>query len=195
MMNANKSYLLSLNNDNILYNFRRTAGLSAPGSSYGGWEASGIGLRGHFMGGHLLSALAKSYASTGDINCKNKADYLVAELKKCQDAMGTGYLSAFPSSALEQLEANVNEQWAPYYTIHKILAGLMDCYKYCGNTTALDMENKLAAYIKGRMDKLTQTQINAFLETRPFVWKFYHDLGSVTRPLPGYKQCQQSDSG
>lgn len=62
-------------------------------------------------------------------------------------------------------------------------SGLMDSYRYCCSTTALDMEKKLVSYIKGRMDKLTRARINAFLETRPFFWNFYHEHGGIGEAL------------
>lgn len=47
---TNLEYLLMLSVDNLLYSFRKTAGLDAPGKPYGGWEAPDVELRGHFVG-------------------------------------------------------------------------------------------------------------------------------------------------
>lgn len=94
-------YLLFLNNNRLLYSFRANYKLSTQGAAqYGGWETMDI--RGHTTG-HVLSALAQAYQSTGDSRYKAKADSLVAELKKCQDAavsagFGAGYLAAIPES-------------------------------------------------------------------------------------------------
>jgi DUF1680 family protein len=79
--------------------------------------------------------------------------------------MGTGYLSAFPTSAFDTLETKFGGVWAPYYTIHKIMAGLLDQYHYCGNQQAIDIAIKMADYFKGRMAKLTPSQIDKILHT------------------------------
>jgi hypothetical protein len=88
----------------------------------------------------------------------------VAELAKCQNALGGGYLSAFPESFFDRVEARQNV-WAPYYTIHKIMAGLVDMYTYCGNQQALDVAEGMAGYFKRRTDKLTDDRFNAMLGT------------------------------
>jgi hypothetical protein len=165
LMRRNTDYLLSLTNDNLMYNFRKTAGLPTPGSSYGGWEATSCGLTGHFVG-HLLSACAKTYATSGDIRLFDKGNALVVELEKCQDTMKTGCLFASPTSIFDDLEKG-GKVWAPYYTAHKIMAGLLDMYTYCGNTQALDICRKMATYFQGRMAKLTPAILERTLETRP----------------------------
>ena len=35
--------------------------------------------------------------------------------------------------------------WAPYYTLHKILAGLLDCYEVGGNRKALEIAQGMGA--------------------------------------------------
>jgi hypothetical protein len=95
----NRGYMARLTADRLLYNFRANAGLpvgSAP--PLGGWEQKDNQQRaascaGHFTG-HFLSASALLYASTGDKEAKAKGDYMVAELAKCQEKLGGGYLSA-----------------------------------------------------------------------------------------------------
>jgi hypothetical protein len=159
---ANARYLLSLDPDRLLYNFRVNAGLPAPGKPLGGWEAPNCEVRGHFVG-HYLSACALMYASTGDEAFKARADLLVAEMSKCQQALGGGYLSAYPAAFFDRLEAMQNPPWAPYYTIHKIMAGLFDVYTYCGNQQALDIVKGMAAYFKARIDKLSDFQMDATL--------------------------------
>lgn len=47
---TNLEYLLLLEADSLLWSFRKTAGLPTPGKPYGGWEAPGVELRGHFVG-------------------------------------------------------------------------------------------------------------------------------------------------
>lgn len=160
---ADAKYMASLDLDRLLHNFRVNAGLPSTATPLGGWEAPSCEVRGHFVG-HYLTACALMYKSTGDPEWKRRVDYLVAELGKCQDALGTGYLSAFPASTFDKLEAGIHV-WAPYYTIHKIMAGLLDAYQLCGNTQALDIDKKMATYFADRMSKLNDEQIERTFHT------------------------------
>lgn len=69
--------------------------------------------------GHYLSATAYMWASTHNNTLKEKMSALVSALSTCQQKLGTGYLSAFPSSFFDRFEA-ITPVWAPYYTIHKV---------------------------------------------------------------------------
>ncbi|HMB95553.1 MAG TPA: beta-L-arabinofuranosidase domain-containing protein, partial [Tepidisphaeraceae bacterium] len=160
---ADAKYMASLDLDRLLHNFRVTAGLPSNAAPLGGWESPSCEVRGHFVG-HYLSACALMYKSTGDVAWKNRADYLVAELGKCQDALGDGYLSAFPAGAFDKLETG-GRYWAPYYTIHKIMAGLLDAYQLCGNEKSLEVDKKMAAYFAGRISKLSNEQIERIFHT------------------------------
>jgi DUF1680 family protein len=113
--------------------------------------------------GHYLSACALMYASTGDARFKERVDTLAAELAKCQEALGeSGYLSAYPESFIDRVEAR-QQVWAPYYTLHKIMAGLIDSYTYCGNREALAVLEGMAHWCKGRCDKLSEEQMQGML--------------------------------
>jgi DUF1680 family protein len=168
-MLLDQAYLLSLDPDRLLYNFRANVGLSTSNAvPYGGWEAPGVQLRGHFVG-HYLSACAQMYASTGDSRFKARTDYLVGELAKCQAAspaagFNTGYLSAYPESYIDQLIAG-QSVWAPWYTLHKIMAGLLDAYQHCGNSQALAVLTNMADWAQFRLDQLTSSQIQSMLNT------------------------------
>ena len=107
------TYLLSLDPQRLLHNFRVNAGLPSTAQPLGGWESPRSGLRGHFVG-HYLSACALMYASTGDERFRQRADELVSELAKCQQALGDGYLSACPASDFDTLETKFTGVWAPY---------------------------------------------------------------------------------
>ena len=111
---ANRKYLHLLDLDRLLYTFRQNAGLPTSGEPLGGWEKPEVEVRGHFPG-HFLSACALMYASTGDEELKAKADKMVAELAKCQEKLGGGYLSAYPASFLDRLESMERVTWAPLY--------------------------------------------------------------------------------
>ena len=95
---ANRRYLKTLPPDRLLLTFRRTAGLPSSAEPLGDWEKPDCELRGHFAGGHYLSACAMSYASSGDEDLKRNGDQVVTELAKCQAQ--NGYLSAFPQRVI-----------------------------------------------------------------------------------------------
>jgi DUF1680 family protein len=145
-MEADRQYMRSLPPDRLLHTFRINAGLSSSAEPLGGWEKPDCELRGHYAGGHYLSACALMYASCGDEDLKKNASTVVAELGKCQAATKSGYLSAFPVDFFDRLRER-QQVWAPFYTIHKIMAGLLDMYVYCGNEQALDMAQKMAGWV------------------------------------------------
>ena len=161
-MERDRKYLHELSSDRLLHTFRINAGLPSSAQPLGGWESPNGELRGHSMG-HYLSACALMYASTGDEELKAKADAIVAELAKCQAALGTsGYLSAYPETFFDRVEA-LRQVWAPYYSLHKIYAGLLDMYTYCDNKQALEIAEKMAAWNKGRLDKIDEDQMQQIL--------------------------------
>jgi DUF1680 family protein len=144
----NRKYLLALDNDELLYTVRVNAGLPAPGKPLQRWEGADSEIRAHFLG-HYLSACALMVQSTGDQAVRAKSATLVAELARCQAALGGGYLSAFPESHFDRLERG-ERVWAPYYVTHKMMAGLYDQYALCGNQQALEVLKGMAAYFARR---------------------------------------------
>lgn len=152
------AWIISLPADRLLHSFRNNAGVFAgleggyeSVRKLGGWESLDCDLRGH-TAGHMMSALGLMYAATGQEVFKLKGDSLVSGLAQVQVALGDeGYLSAFPE---ELINRNIKGQsvWAPWYTLHKILAGLIDQYLYCGNSQALDVARGMShwAYVKLR---------------------------------------------
>ena len=152
---TNHQYLLSVDTDALLLSWR----LNAPGGRWPkgsfrlmGWEHTGSELRGHFLG-HWLSAAAITFAATGDRLLEDRMREVVERLSGVGQAHASGYLSAFPESFLERLEA-ITQVWAPYYTIHKLLAGLLQQFTLAGSASALALSERLAAYIDGRVQKL-----------------------------------------
>ncbi|MBV9124155.1 MAG: glycoside hydrolase family 127 protein, partial [Planctomycetes bacterium] len=152
----------------LLHSFRVTAGLPSSALPYGGWEAPNCELRGHCLG-HYLSACSLMYAATGDRRLKDRADTIVAELARCQEALPKqgyhpGYLSAFPEGFFDRVETS-GKVWAPYYTLHKIMAGLLDANHYCGNRQALDILRRLADWVDFRVSRLSREQMQKALAT------------------------------
>jgi DUF1680 family protein len=161
-MERDLGYMMSLDGDRLLHMFRVTAGLPSKAEAYGGWEKPDVELRGHSVG-HFLSASALMYASTGDERIKAKAEAIVASLAECQKALGpSGYLSAFPESFFDRVES-VRTVWAPYYTIHKIMAGLVDMVEHCGSRQALEVVEGLARWVKSRTDRSDRVHMERVL--------------------------------
>ncbi len=161
----NKKWLRSLNNDQLLLTFRVNAGVDTYNAQpLGGWEALHVELRGHTMG-HVLSALALIYASTGEKSLKLKGDSLVTELAKVQEMLGQeGYLSAFPQQLIDRAIAG-KPVWAPWYTLHKIVSGLLDQYLYADNSQALQVAEKMGDWAYHKMKDLTHDQLAVMLQT------------------------------
>ena len=163
LLERNRTYLLSLSVDRLVHNFRINAGLQSNAVPLGGWEAPTCELRGHFTG-HYLSACALMYSATGDEAIKGKANQVVEDLAKCQQALGTsGYLSAYPEELIDRVETG-KRVWAPYYTLHKIMAGLFDMYALCSNMQAIDVVTSMAAWVKKRTDRLDKKHMQDMLK-------------------------------
>jgi hypothetical protein len=142
----NTRYLESLTTDRLLHTFRLTAGITTTATPYRGWEDPSCELRGHFAGGHYLSAVALASAMQGNVELKNRGNDLVAGLAACQKKLGNGYVSAFSVGLFEHL-AQGKPAWAPFYTYHKIMAGLLDMYMLTGNTDALQVVEGMAGWV------------------------------------------------
>jgi DUF1680 family protein len=164
-MSMDSAYLLLIKPDRLLYRFHKHAGLQVKDSIYGGWEKDGIS--GHTLG-HYLSACAMMYASTRNIAFKNKVDYIVDELRRCQLARKTGYIGAVPNEdtifaqvargEIRSAGFDLNGGWVPWYTLHKVLAGLLDAYLYCDNAKALKIAVAAADWTATIVNGLTEEQ-------------------------------------
>jgi uncharacterized protein len=164
----NTAYLLFLDPERMLRPFRINYGVTTNATPCGGWEAPKSGVRGHITG-HLLSALAITYANTGNVDTLTTGQYLVAQLAGLQARAKTqgfnpGYLSAFPESYFDALEQG-RPVWSPYYMIHKYLAGLIDQYQLVGNDTALQVAMRLGDWVAWRSGRLPYDQMQMVLNT------------------------------
>jgi DUF1680 family protein len=162
----NRGYMARLAADRLLYTFRSNAGLLVGSAKpLGGWEQPDNGqrsseLRGHFCG-HFLSASAQ-LAANGDKEAQAKAEYMVAELAKCQQRLGGKYLSAFPTTWGDRLEKG-ERVWAPFYTIHKIMAGMFDMYRLAGNKQALQVLEGMSSWADEWTAPKSEEQIQQIL--------------------------------
>nr|WP_235816422.1 glycoside hydrolase family 127 protein [Bacteroides ihuae] len=166
------NYLLDLNADRLLAPYLKEAGLTPKADNYTNWENTG--LDGH-IGGHYLSALAQMYASTGDARIKERLDYMLNELQRCQDASGDGYLCGVPRGkamwqeiAKGDIRASsfgLNDKWVPLYNIHKIYAGLYNTYLYTGSDQARTMLLKLTNWMYNLVSGLSDEQMQDMLRS------------------------------
>lgn len=163
-------YLLSLEPDRFLSNFRKEAGLEPRAKHYGGWESRGVS--GH-NGGHYLSACAIAYAATGDSRFLERVNYFVSELAECQRANGNGYVAAIPEGRRVYAEVaagnirssgfDLNDCWVPNYTLHKLFAGLRDACRLAGSRQALEVAKGLADWFEKTHLNLSDAQMQQIM--------------------------------
>ena len=159
------AWLLALEPDRLLHRFHAHAGLPVKGEIYGGWESEG--LSGHTLG-HYLSACAMRYANTGQPEFKERIDYIVTELALCQRARRSGYVGAIPGEDtlfarvargdIRSSGFNLNGGWSPWYTVHKVMAGLVDAFLYAGNKQALQVVCGMADWAASVVNPLSEEQ-------------------------------------
>jgi DUF1680 family protein len=179
-LRANCGYLLKLEPDRLLHNFRKNAGLQPKGEIYGGWERDTIA--GHTLG-HYLTACALTFAQTGDAAFKERVDHIVDQLAECQAAEGDGYVAGFTRKDPETKEKvdgkvlfgelmkgdirsagfDLNGCWVPFYNWHKLFNGLIDAHELCGNGKAIPVAVGLADYIDRVFGKLDDEQVQKVL--------------------------------
>ena len=179
---SNRAYLLRLEPDRLLHDYRLQAGLAPRGERYGGWETETIA--GHSLG-HYLSACSLMHAQTGDAECRARAHYIVAELGACQRAQAGGFVGAFTRRndatgaiepgrrVMEEIARGdirsarfyLNGCWAPFYNWHKLFAGLLDAEAHCGSTESIAVAEALAGYVERALAGLDAAQMQAVLGT------------------------------
>lgn len=166
-----RAFMESINTRALTRMFRVTSGLANPGDDagvyrfLGGWEAGDMELRGHTCG-HWLSGMASLYELTRDESVKARAAEVVHALAECQRANGNGYVSAFPESDIDKIIRG-ERVWAPWYVLHKILAGLIDQYEMCGNAEALDVARKFGDWVYAKVMPLSADEA-ATMKRREF---------------------------
>ena len=175
---SNRAYLLSLEPDRLLHNYRKNAGLEPKAAIYGGWENDTIA--GHTLG-HYLSALSLLHAQTGDTEAPRRVTYIVSELAECQAKSRDGFVAGFTRRrgdviengrlAMEEVRRgdiharpfDLNGAWSPFYNWHKVMAGLLDADRFCGEQAAIDVASRLGGYIEGLFAGLSEPQVQQVL--------------------------------
>lgn len=161
-METDQRWLKQADVNCFLHSFRVNAGIATNAPALGGWESLDCEVRGHTLG-HFLSALALMYASTQDEQYRTKGEELVKGLAECQQALNRdGYLSAFPEYFIDR--AIKGEQvWAPWYTLHKMYAGMLDQYTLCGNEQAREVLEGMCEWAYRKLKPLTYEELQRML--------------------------------
>ena len=166
------NYILTLEPDRLLAPYLREAGIEPLKTSYGNWENTG--LDGH-IGGHYLSALSFMYAATGNPELKQRIDYMLGWLEKCQQKNGDGYIGGVPggramwkeiaSGKINAGSFSLNNKWVPLYNIHKLFAGLIDVYNNTGSEQAKKILINYADWAYKLTSNLTERQMQDMLRS------------------------------
>lgn len=160
----NVDVLLSYDTDRLLAPYMKAAGLEPKGESFPNWD----GLDGH-VGGHYLSALAIHYAATGNRALKERMDYMLSQLAMCAAARGDGYVGGVPGGdALwgELRKGNAGkvwDWWVPWYNVHKMYAGLRDCWVYTGSQVGRNLFLGMCDWGFGVIGGLDDEQMESML--------------------------------
>jgi DUF1680 family protein len=170
-MELDAAVLLKIEPDRLLHNFRKNAGLEPKGKIYGGWESREIA--GHTLG-HYLTAISMHYASTGDKRFLDRVNYIIKELEDCQQRDSDGYVSGIPDGKkiftrlskgdiVVKGRHNFDEGWVPWYTMHKLFAGLLDAHEFAKSKKALEIVTRLADWADKFTLDLNDDQIQKIL--------------------------------
>ena len=187
-MLTDAQYLLDISPDRLLSRFRQYSGLPAKAPEYKGWESATIS--GHTLG-HYLSAVSMMFAATGDKRFLERANYIVQEISLAQKQHGDGFVGGFPQAerlwteiAAGQIKTQVfdlNGIWVPWYTTHKLFAGLTDAYLLCGSSEARAIMVRLADWAIALTDKLSDEQMQQMMATEHGgVLESFSDVYAIT---------------
>lgn len=167
----NADYLLRLEPDRLLSRFREYAGLEPKAPPYGGWESTGVS--GHTLG-HYLSALSRMAVISKDVCYRERVGYVLQELAECQAAHGDGYVGAIPDGrrvfgelrqgVIRSKGFDLNGGWVPFYTLHKLLAGLRDAHRLTDSAQALEIGRLLGEWMLALLSLLPEAQMQEILK-------------------------------
>lgn len=169
-MELDKKYLLSLNIDRLLVDYIKVSGHATSVKPYGGWEQEG--LNGHTLG-HYLSACSMMFAASGEQEFKRRVDYIVEKLSEIQHVRRSGYIGGIPPDFFEKSAFDPEGElrnfrfggiWSPWYNIHKVFAGLIDAYSFCGNDKAIEVVSRLADWAVNISDQLADSLFKRMLD-------------------------------
>ncbi|MDD6036152.1 MAG: glycoside hydrolase family 127 protein [Lachnospiraceae bacterium] len=140
-----QEYLRSVDCDRLLAGFREAAGLAKIAERYPDGleeeETSGLRL------GHYMTALSQLFAATGAKDIEERMDYILRQLAECQTE--NGYLSAAPEEVFDRVERG-EQASMPWYTMHRVLAGLLSMYQLGKRPHAMEIAVKLGTWVHNR---------------------------------------------
>ena len=181
------AYLLELDSRSLLFSFYTEAGIAGPLNLrlselniHDGWDNPVSQIRGHFTG-HWLSAAARIFQETGNQELKAKADFIVAEIRRCQVINGNGWAFSIPEKYLYGIRKG-QHFWAPQYVCHKTMMGLLDMYQFAGNKTALEIVKECAQWFITFTKNISQETMNMMmdLEETGGMMELWGDLYEIT---------------
>lgn len=182
-----QNYLLELDTERLLAGFYVTAGKTPEKECYpGGWENAEIA--GHTMG-HYLIALAQAYVQTKEEAFMDRLNVCLSAFSECQ--LESGYLSAFPEELFDRLEQG-KPAWVPWYTMHKILAGLLRVYQLAAIPTALTIAVRLGGWAASRVNRWDEEMKGRVLATEyggmnDCLYELYKETGKIEFMLAAEK--------
>ena len=182
--NRDVRYLMELRTEDLLFSHYAEAGLNGwlnyTPKTHGGWDSPTSQIRGTFTD-HWLSAAARIYQETGDIQLKAKADFIVSEISRCQEQNGNGWAFPIPEKYLYSLRDG-KSFWAPQYVCHKNMMGLLDMYLLAGNQQALNILLKCADWFLRFTDEISRETMDNMMDLQETggIMELWADLYAVT---------------
>lgn len=179
------NYVLKLNPDKLLSPCYSALGKIPKEETYGGWEKQQI--QGHSLG-HYLSAISGFVYQTKNSEAQKKLNYTVECIKSIQRE--DGYFGGIPSTPFESAFSgnfkverfSLADWWVPWYSVHKIYAGLIDAYLFGKSKTALEIVLKMADWAiessKNMTDELFQKMLYC---EHGGMCKVFADLYDITK--------------
>ncbi|MDD4690484.1 MAG: glycoside hydrolase family 127 protein [Eubacteriales bacterium] len=180
------NYLMELTTDNLLFSYYTEAGLNGRlnyklTNVHWGWDGPLCQIRGAFTG-HWLSAAARIFQETGDMCIKSKADYIVSEIARCQEANGGEWAFSIPEKYLFGIK-NGQHFWAPQYVCHKTMMGLLDMYEFAGNELALEIICRSADWFTRFTDGISRDTMDMMMDIEETggLMELWADLYAITK--------------
>ena len=191
------SYVLDYEPERFLAPCYKAVGKNPAAIAYGGWESRQI--QGHMLG-HYLSALSGFYYQTGSKEAKEKLDYTVGRIKELQRKDGYfGGISSEPFDKVFNSAGNFEVErfslagcWVPWYSLHKIYAGLIDAYLYGKNEAALEIVKKMADWALKGTSRMSDASMQKMLTCEHGgMCKVFADLYGITGDKKYLKESER----
>lgn len=190
-------YVLAYTPERMLAPACTALGKKAAAATYGGWESRQI--QGHMLG-HYLSALSGFHYQTGSAEAKEKLDYTVKRIKEIQRE--DGYFSGIPSTPFDTVFSSGGNfdvdrfslagWWVPWYSTHKIYAGLLDAYTFGGSKDALEIVRKMADWAISGTSKMSDAEMQKMLTCEHGgMCKVFADLYGITKDEKYLKEAER----